>query len=320
MSMPLVLSSAVVNALPGTVRNWRGLSIEWEGRDGSEWNLTDPQGGVVLYRGGLEGLHFPRITKNSSTSRAIPGKRPRGWRAESRDVFWPIYLGGDGSDAWLDRHSAFFDTIHPSEPGTWKVSAGRETRTLQLTGVFEDLHAYERDPLMRGWALYEIALEAAQPFWQGARVRRGPWKAPETLPFFPGPPFRISSSSAFGSAEIPNTGDVDAWGVWWVAGPLTEIELGVGGAIIRPPFPVEDGQLLRIDTDPRNPTAQLGAIVLDDDGKLDTDRFVGEDVTRDLGLQDYAAVPPGASVNLHVEATGAGAVLFDLIPLHFRAF
>lgn len=314
MSIPLILSSAIVSELPGEVTDWRGLSLEWIGHDGSIWDLNDPRGGLALYRKGVEGLHFPRITKNSSTSRAIPGKRLRGWRAESRDVFWPVYLGGDGSDAWLERHSAFFDTIHPSLPGTWRVSAGDETRTLQLTGVFDDTHSYEIDPLLRGWALYDVTLEAAQPFWQGTRVRRGPWKAPETSPFFPGPPFRISSSSAFGSAVVPNTGDVDAWGVWWATGPLTEIELGVGGAVIRPPFGLEAGEMLRIDTDPRHPTAQIGPAV------TDTDDFVGVDITQDLGLQDYAPVPPGASVDLHVEATGSGAVMFDVTPLHFRAF
>ncbi|WP_194385369.1 hypothetical protein [Microbacterium luteum] len=315
MSIPLIVSAPPL-AAPVAPLQWRGITSVWTGHDGSVWDLVDQASGAVLYRKGVEGLHFPRIVKNASTSRAISGKRLRGWRAESRDVFWPLYLWADGSDEWLARHGEFFDTIHPEKAGTWTVDGGRGARTLELTGVFDETHVYELDPLIRGWALYDIALEAAQPFWKGKRIRRGPWQAPASAPFFTGPPFTISSSSNFASASIPNPGDVDAWGIWWAVGPLTEIELGVGDTLIRVPFPVADGEMLRIDTDPRRPTALLGDAVAPEA----TDLFVGDDVTRDLGLQDYATIPPASSVPLAVAATGAGSIFFDLIPLYFRAF
>lgn len=306
MVYPLVLGSPPPGSLSAPM-DWRGLSIIWEGPDGSVWNLTDPDGGVALTSEGVEGLHFPRITKHKSRARGIPGTRPRGWRAEAREVFWPIYLWGDGSSAWLARHRAFFDTIHPENAGTWRVKAGDEERTLRLTGVFDETHQYARDPLLRGWAVIPVALEADEPFWAGKAIRRGPWSAPDSQPFIPeggGPPFTISSSSAFGNAAIPNPGDVEGWGVWSATGPLEEITLGVDGAIISVPFPLGPGDVLVIDTDPRHPTALLN----------------GADVTEELGLQDYAPVPPGAQVPLHVEATGSGRIMFDLIPLFFRAF
>lgn len=312
---PVVLGSPPAGSLP--VRNdWQGLSITWEApatgpfdESGNPlvWDLTDPDGGVVLTRAGVEGMHNPRITKHSSVARAIPGKRNRGWRAEARDVFWPIYLWADGSAAWLARQAAFFASIHPENPGTWRVKAGDQERTLQLTGVFDDPHQFDRDPMIRGWALYGVTLEAEQPYWQGQRIRRGPWSAPEAQPFIPeggGPSFTISSSSAFGSATIPNPGDVEVWGVWSASGPLDAIALGVGDAVISVPFSLETGDVLVIDTDPRRPTATLNGI----------------DATEQLGLQDYAPVPPGASVPLHVEATGTGRIMFDLLPLYFRAF
>lgn len=314
---PIVLGSPPVGP-PVPARQWQGLSITWEGADGSTWDLTDPAGGVVLVRDGVEGLHFPRVEKHVSRSRAFPGHRLRGWQTAARDVFWRVYVWADGTNAWLDRVGQFFSTIHPQNEGVWTVRAGdRTARTLRLTGVFDEPFAYDRDPTLRGWALYPIALEAAQPYWEGQTVRRGPWSSPEPVDFFPAdgaPPFEISSAANFGTAAIPNTGDVDAYGVWWVTGPLDDIELGVGSALIRPPFEVLEGQMLRIDTDPRNPTAQLGPAV------GDTDDFEGEDVTRELGLQDYARIRPGESVPLHVAATGQGEVMFDLTPLHFRAF
>lgn len=314
---PVVLGSPPAGP-PVPVRQWQGMRIIWTGPDGSVWDLTDPDGGVVLVRDGVEGLHFPRVDKHTTQSRAFPGHRIRGWQTTARDVLWKVYIWADGTNAWLDRITRFFATIHPENEGIWSVQVGdRPARTLRLTGVFEESHSYESDPTLRGWQVYSIALEAAQPYWLGERVRRGPWESPTPVDFFPddgAPEFRISSSANFATAAIPNVGDVDAYGVWWVRDALAQIELGVGDTLIRPPFDLVDGQMLRIDTDPRNPTAQLGAAV------DDTGDFVGDDVTRQLGLQDYARIPPGASVPLHVAAVGTGAVMFDLTPLHFRAF
>lgn len=304
MSFPVILASPPVGSVPATPIGVEQLSLVWEGPDGTVWDLRDEAGGIVMTGEGVEGLHNPVITKFSSTARAVPGKRSRGWRAESRDVFWPLFIWADGSNEWLERANAFLSSIHPEHPGTWRVRARGVERTLQCTGVFTDSLSLRADPLQRGWALYPVALEADQPFWAGEVVRRGPWSAPNPRPFFPGPPFRISSASAFGSASVQNEGDVEAWGVWTAVGPLADIRLGVGSALIEVPFDLDAGDVLVIDTDPRRPTATLN----------------GDDATRELGLQNYAAVPPGRSVPLHVEATGGGEVMFDLVPLFFRAF
>lgn len=319
MSTPIILSAPRVLP-PVPMNQWQGLVQEWVGPDGSVWDLNAWESGIILDSRGVEGLHNPVLTRQTSKSRRVPGHRLRGWRAEAREVFWPVFVYADDSADWLARHRDFFDTIRPDQPGTWRVTALGETRELLLTGVFGDGHAYETDPLLDGWGQYGVTMEAQQPYWRGKKVRRGPWKTPDPAPFFSGPPFTISSSTTFGSAFIPNEGDVDVWGVWWATGPLSSIELGVGETLIRPPFDLEVGEMLRIDTDPRNPTAQKGAVPLDGEGNVDTDLFEGDDVTTELGLQDYASVPPGASVELHVDAVGSGSVMFDLEPLFFRAF
>lgn len=293
---------------------WVGLTVTWTGYDGSVWDFNNIDGGVFLDRAGVEGLHFPPLTKYRSTARGIPGNRVRGWRAEAREVFWPIHVWGDSSEEWLTRNESFLSTIHPDKPGTWTVKAsGRPARSLQLTGVFDESHSYPVDPVNTGWAKYGITLEASQPYWEGELITRGPWKAPDPVPFFPGPPFTISGGAAFGSAVIPNPGDVEVFGKWRAKNALTSIELGVGDAIIEVPFDVADGEMLVIDTDPRRPTALLGPI------PAEGEPFVGDDMRAELGLQDYAPVPVGASVPLHVEATGTGEITYELTPLFFRA-
>ncbi|GLJ78686.1 phage tail family protein [Microbacterium imperiale] len=303
MSYPIALGNPP-SAPPIPVAAWEGVSLEWVAADGSVWDLNDWTSGVFLDTRGVEGLHNPEVTVYRSESRGTPGHRKRGWKTKTREVFWPVFVFADSSAEWRARYRAFFATLHPDQEGIWRVTAGGETRELTVSPVFGSPHADAFDPMAEGWGEYAVELEAAQPYWQGARVRRGPWSAPAPVPFLPpGPPMHISSASNFASASVPNTGDVEAWGVWSAAGPLTDVVLGVGGALITVPFELQVGDVLVIDTDPRNPSATLN----------------GHDATQALGLQDYAPVPPGKSVELHVEATGAGSIMFDVVPLYFRA-
>lgn len=292
---------------PAPVSPWFGLDMEWVGADGSVWQLTDWATGVFLDADALEGLHFPQIAPFSSESRAVPGRRLRGWRATARSVFWPVWIFADSSAEWLGRYRDFFNTVHPDRPGRWTVRADGSERHLDLTGVFRTSYAYSRDPLMAGWGKYGVTFEASQPYWSGKDVERGPWSTAAPVDFFESggsPDFHIMPKATFGSATIDNPGDVDAYPVWTAIGPLSALELGVGGRIIDVPFSVSDGDVLVIDTDPRNQTATLD----------------GVDVSETLGFQSFAPVPSGNEVPLHVEATGSGSVSCALTPLYFRAF
>lgn len=292
---------------PQWADSWFGLRVSWTGQDGSEWDLSDPSGGVALLMDGVEGLHFPKVTRYTSKSRVVPGHRLRGWQAEPRDVFWHLWVWADGSQVWLDRQAAFFRTIHPSNPGMWRVEAAGRARSLQLTGVFDSPYTYQVDPVRRGWALYPVALEAAAPYWEGEPATYGPWRVTGGVPFIPAggaPPFQRSSFMSTSQAVVANPGDVDVWPVWRVTGPLTDVRLGIAGSLIVVPFALTAGQELVIDTDPRRPTATRNGI----------------DVTAQLGLQSYAQVPSGQQVPITVTVTGSGGVSCTITPLYFRAF
>lgn len=303
----MVLIFAAPTPVPAPPPNpWLGMTCVWTGADGSVWDLAEGSEGVAL-QSGAEGFHEPPLTVHTSTSRAVPGERIRGWRAEARPVFWPLQVEGESADVWRDRYNRFFRSIHPQIPGTWRVGQGGTFRELSLTGAYGGAYRMETDPHVLGHERFGVALTAAQPYWTGQKVERGPWKAPASQDFRPAggdPMFYISSASAFADASIPNSGDVAAFPVWQVVGPLEAIELGVGGRIIEVPFDVEDGETLIIDTDPRNVTATLD----------------GVDVTADLGFQPFAPVEPAEDAALHVSATGTGSVAVSLTPLFLRAF
>lgn len=278
---------------------------EWVGWDGSVWDLSTGSRGVLLTLGGLAGWHMPQFEQYKSQSRAIPGHRRRGSRALGRNVVWPLFVHGDTTDEWLERDADFWRTIHPDLEGVWRVHSPRGTRELRLTGRFDSDHAYPRDPSAYGWARYVVELEAAQPYWTGAAVEQQ-FMAPNPQDFFGAgaPPFTISRGATFASASISNPGDVAAYPVWTLVGPLAAVEVGVGGTLIDVPFDVLVGETLVIDTDPRNQTATLN----------------GVDVSEDLGFQSFAPVEPGQERSLTITATGTGSVAVSLVPLYFRAF
>lgn len=281
--------------------------MTWTGADGSVWDLLDWRSGICLLLDGVTGLHNPTITKYQSRSRAVPGHRNRGWRAESRDVFWPLYFYGDGSDEWLDVYARFFATVHPERAGVWAVTAGTQTRRLSLTGVFDSEHQFARDPYLDGWATIPVELEPAQPFWEGDPVTAGPFSAGDgEIDFIDdedgAPSFHISPAATFASATIANPGDVESYLIWTITGPLDSVEVGVGDVTATVPFEIESDEVLRIDTDPRNVAATLN----------------GVDVTAELGLVEFDPVPAGGSAALTIVASGEGSVQGTLTPLFFR--
>lgn len=300
---PILLSAPASSSDAVRAAQNQPLASLWIGHDGSEWDLTQIDG-PMLVQNGVIGLHDPEFERFIDESSNLPGHRLRGVRARAREVFWPLMFCSDSVDEWATAWSGFWRSIHPMKQGTWRVGTGEEARELRLTGVYDSKYSMRHDPFTLGWATIGAQLEAAQPYWQGQPIVRGPWTNVTKRPFFPGPPFRLSSSKTLAKASIPNPGDVDTWLAWRVVGPFSAMVLGVGGSSITVPFELEEGDVLEIDMDPRNQFARLN----------------GEDATEPLGFQEFAAVTPGDSVPLTIEATGAGSVSATLTPLYFRAF
>lgn len=284
----------------------------WRGWDGTEWDLTGHRPTGVYLRPGVRGMNAAPQQVYRTALAGVNGTRYRGHRLTSREVFWPISIWSAGdSQEWLDYDAKFWRTLQPGRVGTWTVVQPNGTaRSLRLRFEDDGDHAAEWDPAQLGWERYGIRFMADQPLWEGATVRPPAWAAADSQNFYGGdagggfgPPYFISSSFTLANAVIDNPGDVDAWPVWRITGPTTEVTVGVAGRLIEIPFALTDAQTLVIDTAPTAQTAYLGS----------TER------TQDLGAVNFAPIPAGSSRPLSLAMVGTGTVQAELVPLYLRA-
>lgn len=312
---------------------WPGVQFVWTGWDGSRWTLCGAEGVALL--AGVRGLTMPPVDRYTKEAPAVSGSRYRGHRVLEREVFLPVSVFHDaGSQGWLDRDRAFNRTLWPDKTGTLSVTqpgdatSPAERRSITLRCVDDGEGAWDFSPGLVGWHNYGLTFAAEDPWWLGEPVTRS-FAAATQVPFFDpaGNGVRISRENSFATASIPNPGDVDRWPVWWLAGPFTAAEVGVGSAKVNVPFAVAAGQMLVVNTHPTSRTAkQIAApgpsLPIEEQVALVESRLVtGTNKTRQLGATTkFAQVPAGANAALNVSLTGTGYVRTILTPAYYRAW
>jgi hypothetical protein len=303
--MPIVFAAPAASS-GSTFGGLRPRRMTWTGFDGSVWPLTRPLAENPRLQPGVQGLHMPRMDVAKSSSPLVAGVELMGYTLPEREVYWPLLFRAASAEEWAAEHGAFFDSFHPVETGVWTVGEGSTARTLPLTGVFDGSVSFPHDPFVTGRAVIGLQLEAPRPLWRGRPIAQefGADEGSDFIPAEGAPDFYVTPSATFQQATISNPGNEPAYLVWTVQGPSSDVQLGVGGAIIDVPFPVPEGSTLIIDTDPAGQYALLDGI----------------DVTRELGFQMFAPVPARGTSPLAIAAAGSGRVRAELVPLYWRAF
>jgi hypothetical protein len=295
--------------IPNPPAIWTGLEMKWIGTDGTEWSLSDASSGTVMMPG-VRGLSMPPLVHHRAAHASVPGARWRGLHVDVREVFWPLQVyTGSGSQDWVEKDRAFWRSLDPQDTGTWVVVLpdGR-TRSLRLRYTSDSDFTFDHDSVMDGWAVYGITLSAEQPFWEGEAITKS-WAGSSVSEtgFFPaggGPGFNISPSRTLNTASLTNPGDVDAYLVWQIHGPVNEATVGVNGKTISIPFSVPSGQVLQIDTNPNAQTAMQGST----------------DKTGQLTNITFAPLPAAKRSNLTLSVDGAGSISASFVPRYYRAW
>lgn len=118
------------------------------------------------------------------------------------------------------------------------------------------------------------------------------------------PLLRIASASQLSSAKLTNEGDLEAWPIWTITGPLTSVTVGVDGETVQWNTAMTSTDILVIDTDPTVQSAWLN----------------GVDATDQLVTADFAPIPAGVERPLSLSLTGTGSVEASITPRFFRAW
>lgn len=323
MPGPIVLASPQVY-LPGTLLplGWERLKLTWTGWDGSQWDLTNPEGGVFLTLDGVEGLGALEHEDWVQDSPAVPGQWYKGERALPRRIFWPLLVWNPDSRGtaqdFRKTDSAFFRSIRRGRNGTWAVSIpGEGASTRRLTCRVKSVtDSIKRDPFRSLWTPYGVEMVADQPYWRGDTTSQV-WGGGAGGDFYSGNPmFTISSGYTTNRATVYNPGDVEAWPLWEIRGISTSTTLGLNGANIAVPFAIAANEVLVIDTNPRVQTAVLYTV------SASGVRSNPRDRTDQLGATTRfdQPIPAETQQPLNVQITGAGTVRMFITPLYERAW
>lgn len=290
------------------------IEVKWEGADGRVWDLTRGPN-VNLTQAGVAGLGMLAAETFVRTSATLDGQVVTGWKAKPRDIFLPIDVFSVRSELeWFSLQTALNRSFRPDRPGTLHVTDPLgNVRHIAARRVADGDQALEVDPTVDMALETGFTLVADDPWYLGplveheftdaAGARRG---------FYPGPGetgFYLAPATFTGAATVRNPGDVDAWPIWVLQGPVSEFRIEVGGRVIAGRFDIPSGATLRIDTRPQRKSAMLTSAA-----------GLVTNVSPQLGQVQFARIPDGEAVPVSVVIAGTGRALVQLHPRYFMAW
>ena len=214
-------------------------------------DLTSLPGVITLGSTGLEMPPFDRIEEDTPA-----GVRLQTVRARPRDVNLQVYVE--------QANQLSLRTFLRSMAAKMNPLRGDGTlRSYLSDGTSRDLICRYTDGLAgqrvigQSGANYRLAVltfRAFDPFWYDTMPQSLSYGT-GAQPVFLGNPFlglALASDNVIGTSTITNGGDVEAWPVWTVNGPVTGIKLTntTTGEVIDLPVTLAAGQSVVIDTRP----------------------------------------------------------------------
>lgn len=281
-------------------------TVQLLGCDGSTWPLLGLGASPVKLAGGIGGLHLPKVSHIWTTTARRSGSTWRGSRMATRQFSVSLYFADSASMA------QFFPALSTDLTSRLVVNG---TRTLTVRLDEDNEYAFTKDPTLGVDRILPVNLVADRPEWAGApQSATFPYSAASGSNFFgggsgtKGPPFYISAASALTTASVSNPGDLPAYPVWTITGPVTTATVGVVGQTVTLPFPLRTGDAVIIDTEAQTITDPQGTNLWPQMGGADP---------------EFAPIPAGDRVPVVVGmaggATGA-SIKVELTPLYRRAW
>lgn len=285
-------------------------AIVFTGSDGSSWDLIN---GPVRLAPGVVGFLPGDIQRRWSESPMVDGALNRGYQVPVLPITLPVVISAPDGLAMRDIERDLWAGLSPDEVCYLTLTtpdAVSRTIPVWFDGVGNP--TLDRDPILMGSIAYPLGFTAADPFWRGE---------PDDRVFEPviNPPdfyatgsttdlFVLVSDRTTDTSTISNLGDVAAWPLYAVTGPVGGFTVGVGDSVITYGA-VAAGVTVWIDAHPARRTIGFTRGGNDEAAWLN------------VSARAFAPVPPGAEVEivttLLTPADGA-EVLVELTPLYRR--
>ena len=110
------------------------------------------------------------------------------------------------------------------------------------------------------WNTWVISMQAPQPYWQSVVTEEFVVTTGNTgrglLPQLS--KLRLTSSQVYGIITVDNTGDVPAYPVWYIRGPLSDVEISYENQAFSFTQSVADGETITVNTADGTVTDDLG--------------------------------------------------------------
>jgi hypothetical protein len=204
------------------------VSIRGNNGEGEEIPLTGFRNGAwpaIMLQPGATGLDLPPFSLHTDESPNLDGSMFRGARATARQIFLPLYVYGIDRKTLRAFKNKLANALNPKAGYcvlTFIEQTG-EARRVQCyyVGGMEGNEAVGSSGFR--WITYGIQLTAMDPWFYGDTEIGADWSFGTAEPFLGNPflPIRLGSGTpSSGLLSVENPGDIEAWPVWAITGPL----------------------------------------------------------------------------------------------------
>ncbi|MGW1231425.1 phage tail domain-containing protein [Streptomyces californicus] len=208
---------------------WQRTYVSIRGRngEGEEIPLTGLRSGAwpgLAVQPGATGLDLPPYAVHMDESPNLDGSMVRGARASARQVLLPLLVYGIDRQTMRKVKAKLAGALNPQLGYSVLtfIEQDGEPRRLKCHYVGGMEGSEGTDTAGFTWISYGIQLTAADPFFYGDTTTAASWSFGTEQPLL-GQLLPITLAKATpskGTLTIENSGDIDAWPVWEITGPL----------------------------------------------------------------------------------------------------
>lgn len=242
--------------------------------------------GNIQWMYGIDGRGMSPVSFEETPNRIGSGSVLTELRADARTVMIPLSITGDTRTVLRDASRLLNPTLGDGRLVSQVDAEDERELVCRYVGGLQ----WAED--MRYGMKQVASFRAFDPFWQDTEDANFAYARNNIEPWLPFPPVQAVADDFFAEDNLNNSGDVEAWPVWTITGPTTEVTLTnlTTGRALKIVVALTEVETLIVDTRPSSKT------VVDQSG---ANRFA----TLDSEVDDLFPFAPGTNA-LNIAVTG----------------